>query len=78
MKTGLLLLLGTAIGAALTWTALRPEGAICFKARYADAVVYAGATDFVFELKSGEQVSLRSSHDGIVRANRLEPGRGHP
>ena len=35
----------------------------CFEARYADAVVYAGATDFVFELASGEKFSIRSSND---------------
>ena len=63
MKTGLLLIIGTIIGAALVWMALRPAGATCFEARYADAVVYAGATDFVFKLKSGEQFSLRSSRD---------------
>jgi hypothetical protein len=62
MKTALLLLLGTAIGATLAWMVLRP-GTTCFEARYTDAVVYAGATDFVFELKSGERFRLRNSHD---------------
>ena len=66
MKTGLLLLLGTIIGAGLAWMATQAVRANCFKARYADAVVYAGATDFVFELASGERFSVRSSHEGIL------------
>jgi len=65
MKTGLLLLLGAIIGAGLAWITMQAVHANCFQARYADVVVYAGATDFVFELASGEKLSIRSSHDGI-------------
>jgi hypothetical protein len=57
------LLLGVVVSTVLTWVVLRPVGMTCFEARYTDAVVYAGATDFVFELKSGERFSVRSSHE---------------
>ena len=49
----------------MAWMAMQALRTPCFKARYADAVVYAGATDFVFELASGEKLSVRSSHEGI-------------
>lgn len=45
--------------------AMQAVRSTCFEARFADAVVYAGATDFVFELASGEKLSVRSSHEGI-------------
>jgi hypothetical protein len=53
------------IGAGLAWLMMQVAHPNCFRARYADAVVYAGATDFVFELASGEKLSVRSSHEGI-------------
>jgi hypothetical protein len=65
MKTRLLLALGAIIGAGLAWLMMQAVHTNCLKARYADAVVYAGATDFVFELASGEKLSVRSSHEGI-------------
>jgi len=64
MKTGLLLLFGSIIGAGLAWITMQAVQQNCFEASYADAVVYAGATDFVFELASGEKFSIRSSNDG--------------
>ena len=64
MKTGLLLLFGSIIGAGLAWITMQAVQENCFEARYADVVVYAGATDFVFELASGETLSIRSSNDG--------------
>lgn len=63
MKTGLLLLFGSIIGAGLAWVTMQAVQQACFEASYADAVVYAGATDFVFELASGEKLSIRSSND---------------
>lgn len=63
MKTGLVLLLGTIIGAGLAWIETQAVRETCFEARYADAVIYAGATDFVFQLASGEQFNVRSSHE---------------
>ena len=64
MKTGLLLLFGSIIGAGLAWITMQAVQENCFEARYTDAVVYAGATDFVFELASGENLSIGSSNDG--------------
>lgn len=65
MKTWSLLFLGTVIGAGSAWMAMPAVRTACFKARYADAVVYAGATEFVFELASGEKLSVRSSHEDV-------------